>query len=75
MTCPTCTANAAYRINPQKAKVVKTQNHGETTHRIYRCTYVGCGETFHAIEIPRERHRNLETLERSVRDFADRFHR
>lgn len=75
MDCPTCTENAHLRKDPKKAKVVKTQNHGESTHRIYRCTNEDCGETFHTIEIPRDRHRYLETLEKSVRNFADKFHR
>lgn len=75
MDCPTCAANATLRIDPKKAKVVKTQNSGDSTHRIYRCTYDGCGETFHTIEIPRERFRALEAIEREARNFADRFHR
>lgn len=75
MHCPTCTKLHASFTERKKAKVVKTENSGHRTHRIYRCTHEDCDETFHTIEIPRDRFRELETLERSVRAFADRFHR
>lgn len=75
MTCPTCTADTTYPIDSKKARVVKTQNTGQRTHRIYRCPHEDCGGTFHTIEIPRERFRALETIEREARNFADRFHR
>lgn len=75
MHCPTCTDNAQSRKERKKAKVIKTQTDSAQTHRIYRCTYFGCGDTFHTIEIPRDRYRELESIEREARNFADRFHR
>lgn len=71
MMCPLCSAKDPQPEHFEKAKVVKTQNHGQTTHRIYRCTNQDCRETFHTIEIPRERHSYLETLEQSVRDLLN----
>lgn len=75
MHCPTCIENKTRRHKPQKSKVIKTQTGQSQTHRIYRCTYSRCSDTFHTIEVPKERYRELEAIEREARNFADRFHR
>lgn len=75
MQCPLCHLLVRGPEPLPKAKVVKTENTGLKTHRIYRCVHPKCGETFHTIEINRDRFRELIRIEDAVRDFADSFHR
>lgn len=74
MDCSMCKREKRPSPEMQKAKVVKTQNNGGDTHRIYRCTHPDCRETFHTIELPRDRYRQLMAIEDAVQHFADRFH-
>lgn len=74
MDCSMCEKEERPKAERNKAKVVKTQNSGSQTHRIYRCTHEDCAETFHTIEVPRDRFRQLTAIEDAVQHFADRFH-
>jgi hypothetical protein len=75
MHCRTCTILRMPGNTLSKARAVKTENNGDRTHRIYRCSNPKCAQTFHTIEVSRDRFRELERIEVAVRNFADEFHR
>ena len=81
MHCPSCIILATQRNwtgdlkdptmkRDPKARVIKTETHRTQTHRIYRCPDKNCDHTFHTIEIPRQRFRELEEIEKRAQAFA-----